>query len=141
MKLLFQKWNELYQRMFAKSVFDLIGGQLAVNKLVDRFYDIMDSDEKYLPLRTMHAKSLDSSREKLKLFLYGWLGGPQTYTEKYGHPRMRMRHFPFKIGMDERDLWIECMQRALSEQTSINIQHQKQMLEAFMGLATRIVNQ
>jgi hemoglobin len=141
MKLLFQKWNELYQRMFVKSVFDLIGGKLAVDKLVDRFYDIMDSDEKYLPIRTMHAKSLDSSREKLKLFLYGWLGGPQTYTEKYGHPRMRMRHFPFKIGMDERDLWIECMQRALSEQTSINIQHQKQMLEAFMGLANRIVNQ
>jgi hemoglobin len=138
---LFQKWNELYQRMFAKSVFDLIGGQLEVDKLVDRFYDIMDSDEKFLSIRSMHGKSLDSSRMKLKLFLYGWLGGPQTYTEKYGHPRMRMRHFPFKIGLAERDLWMECMQWALSEQHSINEQNKKQMLEAFMGLANRIVIQ
>jgi hemoglobin len=141
MKLLFQKWNELYQRMFAKTVFDLIGGQTTIDGLVDRFYDIMDSDEKYLPIRSMHAKSLDSSRMKLKLFLYGWLGGPQTYTEKYGHPRMRMRHFPFKIGLTERDLWMECMQLALSEQSAIKHHHQKQMLEAFMGLANRIVIQ
>jgi len=141
MKSIFQKWNELYQRMFAKSVYALIGGQLTVDQLVDRFYDIMDSDEKFIPIRSIHAKSLDSSRSKLKLFLYGWLGGPQTYTEKYGHPRMRMRHFPFKIGLPERDLWMECMQRALQEQKSIKPDHQKQMLEAFMGLATRIVNQ
>jgi len=138
---LFKKWNELYQRMFTKSVFDLIGGQAAVDRLVDRFYDIMDEDEKYLSIRSMHPKKLETARMKLKLFLYGWLGGPQTYTERYGHPRMRMRHFPFKIGVNERDLWMECMQKALSEQNQIGETHRMQMLDAFMGLATKIINQ
>lgn len=138
---LFKKWNELYQRMFTKTIFDLIGGQATVDQLVDRFYDIMDGDEKFLMIRSMHPQSLDSSRMKLKLFLYGWLGGPQTYTEKYGHPRMRMRHFPFKIGVHERDLWMECMQKALEEQKKIKQTHRVQMLDAFMGLATKIINQ
>ena len=63
----------------------------------------------------MHAKSLKASREKLFLFLSGWLGGPDLYVRQYGHPRLRGRHMPFSIGVAERDQWMLCMNRAMED--------------------------
>ena len=68
-------------------------------------------------MRALHAASLKASREKLFLFLSGWLGGPQLYVEKFGHPMLRARHLPFSIGTVERDEWLWCMERALGEAT------------------------
>lgn len=96
--------------------YELLGGENGVQRLVDRFYDLMDSEPEAENVRALHAKSLRVSREKLFLFLTGWTGGPQLYVERYGHPRMRMRHFPFAIGIRERDEWLWCMDRALDEQ-------------------------
>lgn len=96
--------------------YELMGGDAGVRRLVDRFYDLMDSAPDAATIRALHAKSLKSSREKLYLFLSGWTGGPQTYVERHGHPRLRMRHFPFAIGARERDEWLWCMDRALAEQ-------------------------
>ncbi len=96
--------------------YDLLGGEEGVRRLVDRFYDLMDSEPEAVNVRALHAKSLRSSREKLFLFLTGWTGGPQLYMERFGHPRLRMRHFPFAIGTRERDEWLWCMDRALDEQ-------------------------
>jgi hemoglobin len=96
--------------------FDLIGGEEGVRRLVDRFYDLMDSAPEAAAVRALHAPSLRASREKLRLFLTGWTGGPQLYIEKFGHPRLRMRHFPFAVGLRERDEWLWCMDRALDEQ-------------------------
>lgn len=81
--------------------------------LVQAFYDSMDSDEAFAGLRSLHPASLASSREKLYEFLSGWLGGPNLYIEKHGHPRLRGRHMPFPIGVCERDQWLACMGRAL----------------------------
>jgi hemoglobin len=92
-----------------------IGGEDGVRRLVDRFYDLMDTAPEAATVRALHARSLKASREKLFLFLSGWAGGPQTYTERFGHPRLRMRHFPFAIGERERDEWLWCMDRALDE--------------------------
>jgi hemoglobin len=92
-----------------------IGGEEGVRRLVDRFYDLMDTAPEAATVRALHARSLRASREKLFLFLSGWAGGPQTYTERFGHPRLRMRHFPFAIGERERDEWLWCMDRALDE--------------------------
>ena len=96
--------------------YELIGGEAAVRQLVDRFYDLMDSAPEAATIRALHAKSLKASREKLFQFFSGWMGGPQLYVERFGHPKLRMRHFPFSIGAKERDEWLWCMGRALAEQ-------------------------
>src|SRR5690554_3777587 len=95
--------------------YDLLGGAEGVRRLVDRFYDIMDSAPEAATIRKLHAASLKQSREKLYSFLSGWTGGPPLYVQKFGHPRLRMRHLPFSIGVKERDEWLWCMNRALAE--------------------------
>lgn len=103
--------------MTAPTHFEEIGGAEAVRQLVDRFYDLMDTAPEAANVRALHATSLKSSREKLRLFMTGWLGGPPLYVEKHGHPMLRQRHFPFAIGTVERDEWLWCMDRALAEQS------------------------
>lgn len=95
--------------------FAWIGGEAAVQRLVDRFYDLMELEPEFAAVRATHESTLDSARRKLHWFLCGWLGGPQHYTERFGHPRLRARHMPFAIGIQERDQWLACMQRAMEE--------------------------
>src|SRR6186713_2474897 len=97
------------------TLYDLIGGETGLRKLVERFYDLIDSAPEAAQIRALHPKSLKQSREKFFMFLSGWSGGPSLYIEKYGHPRLRMRHMPFSIGALERDQWIWCMNKALDE--------------------------
>jgi hemoglobin len=78
-------------------------------------YDLMDSAPQAARIRAFHPPSLDESRAKLFMFLSGWSGGPSLYMERYGHPRLRMRHLPFLIGVQERDEWLWCMHKALDE--------------------------
>jgi hemoglobin len=100
---------------FELSLYEMVGGEAGLRSLVNRFYDVMDSSPEAARIRSFHAKSLNQSREKLFMFLSGWSGGPQLYIERFGHPRLRMRHFPFSIGSVERDQWLWCMNRALDE--------------------------
>jgi hemoglobin len=95
--------------------FDRAGGEEAVRNLVDRFYDLMDLEPAYAALRAVHGHTLEQARQKLFWFLCGWLGGPQHYTERFGHPRLRMRHMPFVIGIQERDQWLACMHQAMQD--------------------------
>lgn len=95
--------------------YERLGGDPAVRDLVDRFYDLMVLEPAYAALRAIHPPSLELSREKLYQFLSGWLGGPQLYVERYGHPRLRARHMPFTIGASERDQWMACMTQAMDE--------------------------
>jgi hemoglobin len=97
------------------SAFALAGGEPAIHALVERFYDLMDLEPGYAELRAAHGQDLASAREKLNWFLCGWMGGPQHYVERFGHPRLRMRHMPFKIGILERDQWLACMDQAMGE--------------------------
>jgi hemoglobin len=97
------------------SHYDELGGETGIRALVDRFYDLMDTAPEAVNVRALHATSLKASREKLYLFLTGWTGGPDLYVEQFGHPQLRMRHFPFAIGARERDEWLWCMDRALTE--------------------------
>lgn len=99
----------------AVTPFDLVGGEAVVRRLVDRFYDLMELEPGYGALRAAHGPSLDAAREKLFWFLCGWLGGPQHYIERFGHPRLRARHLPFSIGILERDQWLRCMDQAMHE--------------------------
>ena len=95
--------------------FDWIGGEAPVKALVERFYDLMDLEPAYQALRQVHGADLANARQRLFWFLTGWLGGPQLYTERFGHPALRARHMPFKIGILERDQWLACMNQAMGE--------------------------
>jgi hemoglobin len=95
--------------------FEWVGGEEAVRRLVDRFYDLMDLEPAYKALRALHPTTMEGSRDKLFWFLCGWLGGPQYFIEKFGHPRLRMRHMPFAIDKQARDQWLACMKQAMIE--------------------------
>jgi len=97
------------------SAFSLLGGEPAVRALVDRFYDLMDLEPAYAGIRRLHPGTLDGSRDKLHWFLCGWLGGPDLYVQRFGHPRLRARHLPYEIGIAERDQWLACMTQAMQE--------------------------
>ncbi|MDM4764599.1 group II truncated hemoglobin [Pelomonas sp. SE-A7] len=116
------------------SAFDWVGGERAVRDLVDRFYDLMDLEPAYAALRSIHPPSLEGSRDKLFWFLCGWLGGPDHYIERFGHPRLRARHLPFRIGIRERDQWMECMRRAMLE-CELDPALQERLDAAFMNTA------
>jgi hemoglobin len=103
------------QESDAPTPYELIGGDAKVRELVTRFYDLMELEEEYALLRRVHGASLESAREKLYMFLSGWLGGPPLYVERHGHPMLRARHLPFSIGVEERDQWMSCMIRAMEE--------------------------
>ena len=81
------------------TAYDVVGGAARLKALVDRFYVLMDSEPEFAVIRRLHPADLAGSRDKLYLFLSGWLGGPPLYAEKYGHPMLRARHLPFAIGI------------------------------------------
>jgi hemoglobin len=112
----------------------LLGGDAGLRRLVDRFYDLMDEVPEYHGIRKLHPQDLAGSREKLQLFLSGWLGGPPLYVEKYGHPMLRARHLPFAIGVAERDAWLACMLQAM-EDTAVAEPLREALLKAFFGTA------
>ena len=95
--------------------YERIGGEDKVRALVQRFYHLMDELPETHGIRKLHQASLKSAEEKLFMFLSGWMGGPQLYVEKFGHPRLRMRHITFPIGEDERDQWMLCMNQAMQD--------------------------
>jgi hemoglobin len=98
------------------SVYARIGGAPAVRRLVNRFYELMDGLPEAYTVRQIHPESLAGSAESLFEFHSGWFGGPPLYSNKKGHPRLRMRHAPYAVGPVERDEWMLCMRQALTEQ-------------------------
>ena len=98
------------------TVFDLLGGEPGIQRMVDRFYDLMDLEPVYTELRAAHGPELDRARQHLFWFLCGWTGGPDHFVERFGHPRLKARHMPFSIGIKERDQWVACMDQAMSEE-------------------------
>lgn len=98
--------------------YHLLGGEPAVRHLVERFYQLMGQLPQAAEIRAMHPADLSHSKERLFLFLSGWLGGPQLYAERFGPPRLRRAHLSFAIDEKARDAWMDCMQQALAEQVS-----------------------
>jgi hemoglobin len=95
--------------------FEMLGGEAVVVKLVDAFYRHMDTRGEAAGIRAMHGRDLTSTKAILVLYLCEWLGGPQAYSASQGHPRLRMRHGGFAIGVTERDAWLACMDAALND--------------------------
>ena len=120
--------------------YERLGGEKTVRELVERFYDLMDSRSDTRELRKIHAADLSDARDKLFMFLSGWLGGPSLYIEKFGHPRLRQRHMPFAIGDLERDQWMTCISQAMQD---MNIDEEliKELYAAFYKTADFMRNQ
>ena len=120
--------------------FEWIGGEARVHALVERFYDLMSLEPDYAELRAAHGSDLTSARQKLFWFLCGWLGGPNHYIERFGHPRLRMRHMPFAIGIRERDQWVACMDQAMTE-VGVPDDLRQRLQQSFMQTADWMRNQ
>ena len=114
--------------------FERLGAEAGVRALVDRFYDLMDLEPAYAGIRALHPQALDGSRDKLHWFLCGWLGGPDLYVQRFGHPRLRARHMPYAIGIQERDQWMACMLQAMDEQ-GVDAELAQRLAQSFFGTA------
>ena len=120
--------------MQEQTPYQLIGGESTVAALCDRFYELMDDTPQFQTIRAMHPTDLKISRDKLFMFLSGWLGGPDLYVQHIGHPMLRRRHLPFAIGTEERDQWVACMDQAMGE-TGVPTDLRVRLKESFMGTA------
>ncbi|RZU02891.1 group II truncated hemoglobin [Rivibacter subsaxonicus] len=121
------------------TAYELLGGDEVVHALVERFYDLMDLEPAYAALRAVHPPALQSARDKLYWFLSGWLGGPDHYISRFGHPMLRARHLPYPIGIRERDQWLACMEQAMAE-TGIEQAIRTRLAESFAGTANWMRN-
>ncbi|MEK6663637.1 MAG: group II truncated hemoglobin [Pseudomonadota bacterium] len=120
--------------------YERLGGEEKLRQLVDHFYDLMESEPESYGIRKLHPQDLSGSRQKLFMFLSGWLGGPPLYVDAYGHPMLRARHLPFTIGNAERDQWMRCMVRALRD-VGIEERLAKELEQAFAKTADHMRNQ
>ncbi len=123
-----------------QTAFELVGGGEKLRELVDRFYDLMDLEAEFAELRAMHPANLDGSRDKLYWFLSGWMGGPDLYIERLGHPRLRARHLPYAIASRERDQWLRCMALAMQD-VGMPEWLQERLMQSFYQTADWMRNQ
>jgi len=114
--------------------YDRLGGQAAVARLVDAFYSQMDTRAEARVVRAMHEADLSSTKAVLAFYLTEWLGGPKLYSTQRGHPRLRMRHAHFAIGVAERDAWLACMGAAL-DATGAQPDLRDELMQAFFKTA------
>ena len=97
-----------------QSFYEAVGGEETFRRIVGRFYAEVAKDEVLRPLYP--EEDLGPAEERLRLFLIQYWGGPHTYSDQRGHPRLRMRHVPFTIGPIQRDAWLRCMRIAVDEE-------------------------
>jgi len=95
----------------AATFYDAVGGEETFRRLVARFYEGVAADPVLRPLYP--DEDLAAAEERLRMFLVQYWGGPRTYSELRGHPRLRMRHVGFRIGLAERDAWLAHMRDAV----------------------------
>jgi hemoglobin len=116
------------------TAYERLGGEATVRKLCSTFYKIMCETPQTQLIREMHPENIKLSEDKLFKFLSGWLGGPDLFVQEYGHPRLRARHLPFSIGVEERDQWLYCMAQALKTMELDNL-FAEQLMSSFVQTA------
>lgn len=123
-----------------RSFYDEVGGHETFLALVARFYELVREDEILRPLYP--EDDLDGAEVRLRMFLEQYWGGPRTYSDQRGHPRLRMRHAPYRIGFLERDAWLRCMHTAVAEIDSDTLDdaHRKDLLDYLEMAAHSMVN-
>ena len=121
-----------------RSFYDEVGGDETFRTIVAKFYQLVREDEILRPLYP--DDELDAAEERL--FLEQYWGGPRTYSDQRGHPRLRMRHAPFRIGFLERDAWLRCMHTAVAEidAQTLDDAHRRALLDYLEMAAHSMVN-
>ena len=119
------------------SLYERVGGDAFFFALVDRFYQGVEVDPQ---LRRLYPDDLEPPRRRLALFLIQYWGGPHTYNAERGHPRLRMRHMPFPIGLSEREAWLGHMRAAVAD-TDTSASDAQALLDYFDTAATALMNQ
>ena len=122
-----------------QTLYDAVGGEAFFVRLVDAFYDGVADDPVLLRLYP-EAPDLTGARRRLRMFLIQYWGGPGTYSEQRGHPRLRMRHAPFAIGPEERDRWLVHMRAAVGEAGPVPGSARTALLEYFEMAAEAMRN-
>ena len=137
--------NIFYKKDQSINIYQYLGEGPGIQSLVNNFYEIMENDPKATDC--LHVHELESGKisklikEKLLFFLSGWLGGPQLFAEKYGHPRMRARHQHIIITPVLADQWLYCMEKSLIiHPKKINKKIRRNLLNSFKALSLRIIN-
>jgi hemoglobin len=118
------------------TVYEAVGGTPFFEALVDRFYDRVEADP---VLRRLHPDDLGPARTRLALFLTQYWGGPTTYSDERGHPRLRMRHGHVAIGPEERDAWYRAMSASVVE-AGLPVEIERRLLEYFTMAADHLIN-
>ena len=119
------------------SLYDQVGGEPVFRQLVDAFYDGVEHDPVLRPLYP--EGDLTAARERLRLFLEQYWGGPTTYSDTRGHPRLRMRHVTWQIGEAERDAWLRLMLGAVAR-LDVSEQHRAAIWDHLERAAHTLVN-
>ena len=114
-----------------------VGGAPVFAKIVARFYEEVARDEVLRPIYP--EEDLGPAEERLRMFLEQYWGGPRTYSDQRGHPRLRMRHAPFRIGPIERDAWLRCMRIAVDE-ADLDDAHRAQLWQYLQYAAISMMN-
>ncbi|OFJ52101.1 globin [Mycolicibacterium grossiae] len=123
-----------------RSFYDAVGGAETFHAIVARFYELVRDDEILRPLYP--EDDFAGAEVRLRMFLEQYWGGPRTYSDQRGHPRLRMRHAPFRIGFLERDAWLRCMHTAVAEipAQTLDDAHRKALLDYLEMAAQSMVN-
>ena len=122
----------------SENFYERFGGAAAFEKLVHTFYENVKSDPL---LRPMYPdEDFEGAERRLRMFLEQYWGGPHTYSDERGHPRLRMRHAPFAIGVPERDAWLACMKPAVDEM-GLSEELYSELWGYLEGAATFMINQ
>ncbi|BBY90279.1 globin [Mycolicibacterium tokaiense] len=122
------------------SFYDAVGGADTFHRIVSRFYEQVADDEILRPLYP--DDDMEGAETRLRMFLEQYWGGPRTYSDQRGHPRLRMRHNPFRIGPLERDAWLRCMHTAVAEidGSTLDDEHRKALLDYLEMAAQSMMN-
>jgi hemoglobin len=115
-----------------ETLFDQVGGEAFFIQLVDAFYGAVERDP---TIRPMYPEDLTDSKQHFTMFLIQYWGGPRTYQEERGHPRLRMRHAPFEITKSARDAWLRAMNVALETVRSQLTDEQFESLTSYFQMA------
>lgn len=123
-----------------QSFYDAVGGAETFRAIVSRFYELVSTDEVLRPLYP--DDDLDGAEDRLLMFLEQYWGGPRTYSDQRGHPRLRMRHAPYRIGFIERDAWLRCMHTAIASIDSVTLDddHRRELVDYLEMAAQAMVN-
>lgn len=123
-----------------QNFYDAVGGAETFRTIVARFYEQVADDEVLRPLYP--EEDLTGAEDRLRMFLEQYWGGPRTYSEQRGHPRLRMRHAPYRIGFLERDAWLRCMHSAVAsiDAETLDDEHRRELLAYLDMAAQHMVN-